>query len=56
MSEQALEQHLEAIGNASEAGAVAFFDLDGTLIAGYSILALALETARAGLGRGELRQ
>lgn len=56
MSEQALEQHLDAIGNASEAGAVAFFDLDGTLIAGYSILALALETARAGLGRGELRQ
>ncbi|MBN7799004.1 HAD-IB family hydrolase [Parahaliea mediterranea] len=35
---------------------VAFFDLDGTLIAGYSIIALAWETARHGAGRGELRQ
>lgn len=56
MSDRPLEQHLDTISKAGEPGAVAFFDLDGTLIAGYSILALALETARAGLGRGELRQ
>ncbi|MDO8860863.1 HAD-IB family hydrolase [Haliea sp. E1-2-M8] len=56
MSDRVLEQHLSTITKAGESGAVAFFDLDGTLIAGYSILALALETARAGLGRGELRQ
>ena len=34
--------------------AVAFFDLDGTLIAGYSIIALAWETARDVAGRGNL--
>ena len=33
---------------------VAFFDLDRTLIAGYSILAMARERARHGLTRGEL--
>ncbi len=32
---------------------VAFFDLDGTLIAGYSIIAMALETARRGAQRGK---
>ncbi len=56
MSDRALEQHLGTITAAGEPRAVAFFDLDGTLIAGYSILALALETARAGFARGELRQ
>lgn len=56
MSDRELEHHVNAITAADEPGAVAFFDLDGTLIAGYSILALALETARAGLSRGELRQ
>ena len=35
---------------------VALFDLDRTLIAGYSILALALETGRHEALRGELRQ
>ena len=30
-----------------------FFDLDRTLIAGYSILAIAMETVRRGAARGE---
>ena len=35
---------------------VAFFDLDGTLIAGYSIVAMAWESVREGGSRGNLRQ
>lgn len=50
-----LEQHLQSIA-ASEQPAVAFFDLDRTLIAGYSILALAMETAAQGARRGKLAQ
>ncbi len=50
-----LEQHLQNIAN-SEQPAVAFFDLDRTLIAGYSILALAMETAAQGARRGKLGQ
>ncbi len=50
-----LEQHLHDIAN-SEQPAVAFFDLDRTLIAGYSILALAMETAAQGARRGKLGQ
>jgi len=50
-----LEQHLQNIAN-SEQRAVAFFDLDRTLIAGYSILALAMETAAQGARRGKLGQ
>jgi putative phosphoserine phosphatase/1-acylglycerol-3-phosphate O-acyltransferase len=48
-----LERHLRSINPGS---GVAFFDLDRTLIAGYSILALAQETIRLGAKRGELRQ
>ena len=62
-----LEQHLQTIkrptnsrtgDKVTEAGStvVAFFDLDRTLIAGYSILAIARETIRHAAGRGELRQ
>ena len=50
-----LEQHLQNIAN-SEQPAVAFFDLDRTLVAGYSILALAMETAAQGARRGKLGQ
>ncbi len=48
-----LQRHLDTITPGS---GVAFFDLDRTLIAGYSILALAQETIRHGAKRGELRQ
>lgn len=53
--------HLEAIDLASCKAATAsrvvvFLDLDRTLIAGYSIRALALETARHGARHGELQQ
>ena len=52
-----LEQHLAFVAQ-STAGkpVVAFFDLDRTLIAGYSILAIASETIRLAARRGELRQ
>lgn len=50
-----LEHHLQNIAY-SEQPAVAFFDLDRTLIAGYSILALAMETAAQGARRGKLGQ
>ena len=54
----AVERHLETIAHHSDGTAptIAFFDLDGTLIAGYSILALALETAKKGAGKGQLKQ
>lgn len=52
-----LERHLQSIALYSgEQPAVAFFDLDRTLIAGYSILALAQETATQGVRRGKLGQ
>jgi hypothetical protein len=42
-----LETHLRAIEQTADRGAtVAFFDLDRTLIAGYSILALAIAHPR----------
>ncbi|MEZ5572507.1 MAG: HAD-IB family hydrolase [Halioglobus sp.] len=53
----ALESHLKTIakpeGNKT---AIAFFDLDRTLIAGYSILSIARETAEQGARRGKLRE
>ncbi|GAA5315309.1 MAG: HAD-IB family hydrolase [Candidatus Pelagadaptatus aseana] len=53
----ALENHLHSISSTEfEPQGLAFFDLDRTLIAGFSILALALETARFGLKQGEFRQ
>jgi putative phosphoserine phosphatase/1-acylglycerol-3-phosphate O-acyltransferase len=53
----ALQQQLQTI-EASTAGkkAIAFFDLDRTLIAGYSIVAVAWERIQQGVSRGELRQ
>lgn len=51
-----LDQHLQDIGTAAGEPAVAFFDLDRTLIAGYSILGLATETARHAAAQGQLRQ
>ncbi|GAB3276833.1 HAD-IB family hydrolase [Parahaliea aestuarii] len=51
------EAHLDGLEQrAGEKPAVAFFDLDGTLIAGYSIVAMAWETARHGARHGELKQ
>jgi putative phosphoserine phosphatase/1-acylglycerol-3-phosphate O-acyltransferase len=53
----ALDSHLKTIAEASGGQpAIAFFDLDRTLIAGYSILAVARETAEQGARRGKLRQ
>lgn len=53
-----LDAHLvDVIASAKPAvGRIAFFDLDRTLIAGYSIVALAIETARYGASRGKLKQ
>ena len=52
-----LNRHLKAIADTTEDGAsIAFFDLDRTLIGGYSIIALAWETARHGARQGELGQ
>lgn len=57
MTATELEVHLESIKPAADGRApVAFFDLDGTLISGYSIMAMAWETARRGAKRGDLRQ
>jgi len=52
-----LEDHINSIAT-SPAGPprVAFFDLDRTLIAGFSILAIAAETIRYATHKGELRQ
>ncbi len=52
----ALDQHLQDITLAAHPGErrIAFFDLDRTLIAGYSILALAAESARYGAAQGKL--
>jgi putative phosphoserine phosphatase/1-acylglycerol-3-phosphate O-acyltransferase len=53
----ALENHLNSIANTQfEPQGLAFFDLDRTLIAGFSIIAIAMETARFGLKQGEFRQ
>ncbi len=52
------ESHLEFINTSAVTGTkrIAFFDLDRTLISGYSILALAEETARHAATRGDLKQ
>lgn len=53
----ALDVQLQTIATASNPqSTIAFFDLDRTLIAGYSILAVARETAEQGARRGKLRQ
>ena len=57
MSSFTLDRQLDSIAaTTSDSPEVAFFDLDGTLIAGYSILALAWETARRGAASGQMRQ
>lgn len=57
MSNSELDLHLQEVANApSDAPTVAFFDLDRTLIAGYSIVAMAWERVRHGMSRGELQQ
>lgn len=54
---KALDTHLQTIAAASGGhGTVVFFDLDRTLIAGYSILAIARETAEQGARRGKLSE
>lgn len=54
---KSLQQHLRDIESLPRGGpVVAFFDLDRTLIAGYSILAVARETIRHTARRGELRE
>lgn len=53
----ALDAHLQTIVDAGgQHPTIAFFDFDQTLIAGYSILAVARETAEQGARRGKLRQ
>tara|TARA_R110002110_G_scaffold66978_1_gene183014 strand:- start:107767 stop:109224 length:1458 start_codon:yes stop_codon:yes gene_type:complete len=51
-----LEQHLTTITSADDVKSVAFFDLDRTLIAGYSIVALAMETAAQAARSGRVKQ
>jgi|AntAceMinimDraft_11_1070367.scaffolds.fasta_scaffold08506_2 putative phosphoserine phosphatase/1-acylglycerol-3-phosphate O-acyltransferase len=54
---RALDTHLNTITAAgNDAPTVAFFDLDRTLIAGYSILSIARETAEQGARRGKLSE
>jgi putative phosphoserine phosphatase / 1-acylglycerol-3-phosphate O-acyltransferase len=58
---KSLTQHLLNVTRtdqraSTQAPPVAFFDLDHTLIAAYSVVALAMESARYGASRGELGQ
>lgn len=57
MSTTALVNHLHTVGSdCGDKPVVAFFDLDRTLIAGYSIVAIARERIRHGLTRGDLKE
>lgn len=56
MSVHTLDQHLATIGQMQNSPSVAFFDLDRTLIAGFSIVGMARERIRHGLTRGDLRE
>ncbi|MEP5569455.1 MAG: HAD-IB family hydrolase [Halioglobus sp.] len=53
-----LKSHLQQIACAREGAgpSIAFFDLDRTLIAGYSIVAFAMEAAKTGARYGEFRE
>ncbi len=53
-----INSHLEHIEDSADPGVnrVAFFDLDRTLIAGYSIFAMAMETARHAATQGDWKQ
>jgi putative phosphoserine phosphatase/1-acylglycerol-3-phosphate O-acyltransferase len=53
----ALKQHLQTISDVnSKKKTIVFFDLDRTLISGYSIIAIAWERIQQGISRGEFRQ
>lgn len=55
MTSNTLASHFQQIESSSgDSRCIAFFDLDRTLIAGYSIVAMAWERVRHGLSRGEL--
>lgn len=49
-----MKLHLEQVAGTDNRATVAFFDLDRTLIAGYSIVPFAIETARTGARHGKL--
>ena len=54
MGETTFQHYLQDLEHTPRTGQrVAFFDLDGTLIAGYSIVALAAEVARQAARRGQ---
>ncbi|MFV8817449.1 HAD-IB family hydrolase [Haliea sp. E17] len=55
---RSIDSHLEKISRSAEPALsrVAFFDLDRTLIAGYSIFAMAIETARHAATQGDWKQ
>ena len=54
---RALDTQLNTITAAgNDSPTVAFFDLDRTLIAGYSILSISRETAEQGARRGKLSE
>ena len=56
MATTQLTEHLQQVQpQADGKPTVAFFDLDRTLIAGYSIVAIARERIRHGLSRGDVR-
>lgn len=54
MSDTLASQFQLIESTAGDSRCIAFFDLDRTLIAGYSIVAMAWERVRHGLSRGEL--
>lgn len=56
MASRALAAHLETLSTASGSRQVAFFDLDGTLICGNSLVALARETVKRGLADRQWQQ
>ncbi len=57
MGRVTLESHMEGLATSASGGSrIAFFDLDGTLISGYSIVALARELLRQQVGSGRLSQ
>jgi putative phosphoserine phosphatase/1-acylglycerol-3-phosphate O-acyltransferase len=56
MASPEFASYIESLPSGSRDRPIAFFDLDGTLIAGYSIVALARETVKKNLTDGEWQQ
>ena len=56
MASRELATHIASLPQKSGPAQVAFFDLDGTLIAGNSLIALAREAAKKSIGDGEWQQ